>query len=103
MTRFERELEFVQCLANPMYLNYLAQSKVLEEEAFLEYLKYLEYWRAPEYTRLNVKVSRVPVLPVAAARASIQGATAASRVCGEVARGCGAGVARTSYHVILTA
>lgn len=32
----------------------LAQSKVLEEEAFLEYLKYLEYWRAPEYTRFIV-------------------------------------------------
>lgn len=46
--RWEVELEFVQSLANPMYVNYLAQSKYLVDEEFLRYLEYLEYWREPE-------------------------------------------------------
>jgi len=51
-TRFEVELEFVQCLANPYYLNYLAQSQYFENPAFIAYLEYLEYFRRPEYTKL---------------------------------------------------
>ncbi|WIA10931.1 hypothetical protein OEZ85_011096 [Tetradesmus obliquus] len=47
--RFVLELEFIQCLANPHYLNWLAQNKYLEDKAFLNYLKYLEYWRQPQY------------------------------------------------------
>ncbi|KAF6252762.1 mediator of RNA polymerase II transcription subunit 31-like protein [Scenedesmus sp. NREL 46B-D3] len=47
--RFILELEFIQCLANPHYLNWLAQNKYLEDKAFLNYLKYLEYWRQPQY------------------------------------------------------
>jgi mediator of RNA polymerase II transcription subunit 31 len=27
----------------------LAQNKYLEDKAFLNYLKYLEYWRQPQY------------------------------------------------------
>ncbi|KAK6343219.1 suppressor of hpr1 [Orbilia blumenaviensis] len=50
-TRFEIELEFVQCLANPFYLNYLAQGKYLQDEAFLQYLEYLDYWRQPDYVK----------------------------------------------------
>ncbi|KAK6525544.1 suppressor of hpr1 [Arthrobotrys megalospora] len=52
--RFEIELEFVQCLANPFYLNYLAQSKYLQDEAFLQYLEYLDYWRQPEYVKFLI-------------------------------------------------
>jgi len=44
-TRWEVELEFVQGLANPMYVHFLAQQKYLENEDFLRYLEYLEYWR----------------------------------------------------------
>lgn len=44
------ELEFIQCLSNPHYLNWLAQNRTLEEPAFVNYLKYLEYWRKPEYS-----------------------------------------------------
>jgi mediator of RNA polymerase II transcription subunit 31 len=29
----------------------LAQNKYFEDKAFLNYLKYLEYWRRPEYAK----------------------------------------------------
>ncbi|KAF8543968.1 SOH1-domain-containing protein [Trichophaea hybrida] len=51
-TRLEVELEFVQCLANPFYLNYLAHTKVLDDERFIKYIEYLEYFREPEYSKL---------------------------------------------------
>ncbi|EEB09442.1 mediator complex subunit Med31 [Schizosaccharomyces japonicus yFS275] len=53
-TRFEIELEFVQMLSNPWYLNYLAQHKFFEDETFLAYLEYLDYWREPEYTKFLI-------------------------------------------------
>ncbi|ESO07080.1 hypothetical protein HELRODRAFT_105060 [Helobdella robusta] len=49
--RFQVELEFVQCLANPNYLNYLAQRGNFKEPTFINYLKYLLYWREPEYAK----------------------------------------------------
>jgi len=51
--RFILDLEFVQCLANPMYLKFLAQhrNKYFKEEAFIQYLRYLLYWKQPEYAR----------------------------------------------------
>ncbi|GMK59189.1 hypothetical protein CspeluHIS016_0702040 [Cutaneotrichosporon spelunceum] len=54
LERFQAELEFVQCLANPLYLHELHVQKYFEDPAFLEYLKYLEYWRKPEYVRFIV-------------------------------------------------
>ncbi|CAG8724721.1 9934_t:CDS:2 [Cetraspora pellucida] len=36
--RFQIELEFVQCLANPWYLNNLAQRGFFQDPAFLNYL-----------------------------------------------------------------
>lgn len=50
-TRFQIELEFVQCLANPNYLNFLAQRKYLQMPNFVAYLRYLQYWRQPEYAQ----------------------------------------------------
>lgn len=50
-TRFQIELEFVQCLANPNYLNFLAQRKYLQMPKFIAYLRYLQYWRQPEYAK----------------------------------------------------
>ena len=41
--RFQIELEFVQLLANPNYLNYLAQRGYFRQDSFLNYLKYLTY------------------------------------------------------------
>ncbi|AFN84002.1 Rad5p-binding protein [Encephalitozoon romaleae SJ-2008] len=50
-SRFERELEFVQLLCNPEYLRWLAHEGYFESEEFRSYLRYLEYWRRPEYSR----------------------------------------------------
>ncbi|KAK8586564.1 hypothetical protein V6N13_010153 [Hibiscus sabdariffa] len=53
--RFLLELEFVQCLANPTYIHYLAQNRYFEDEAFIGYLKYLQYWQRPEYIKFIIK------------------------------------------------
>lgn len=55
--RFQIELEFVQCLANPSYLNFLAQRGFFKEPSFVNYLKYLQYWKEPAY----VKFVKYPV------------------------------------------
>jgi len=52
--RFESELEFVQALANPKYLHYLAQRLILQDDAFIAYLKYLLYWKQPRYSQFIV-------------------------------------------------
>ncbi|KAK0135558.1 Mediator of RNA polymerase II transcription subunit 31 [Merluccius polli] len=49
--RFQSELEFIQCLANPNYLNFLAQRGYLREKPFVNYLKYLLYWKEPDYAK----------------------------------------------------
>ncbi|GAB6030210.1 Mediator of RNA polymerase II transcription subunit 31 [Chamberlinius hualienensis] len=49
--RFQIELEFIQCLANPNYLNFLAQRGYFEKQNFVNYLKYLQYWKEPEYAK----------------------------------------------------
>merc|ERR1712093_636336 len=49
--RFETDLEFIQCLANPFYLQTLAQQAVLSDPSFLAYLSYLEYFRQPSFSK----------------------------------------------------
>ena len=49
--RFEVELEFVQCLSNPHYLNFLAQHGYFDDESFVNYLKYLLYWKEAKYAK----------------------------------------------------
>lgn len=49
--RFEVELEFVQCLSNPHYLNFLAQRGYFDDSAFVNYLNYLVYWKEPQYAK----------------------------------------------------
>lgn len=49
--RFELELEFVQSLANPYYLHSLAQQGILSQPAFINFLKYLLYWKEKDYAR----------------------------------------------------
>ncbi|VDQ00399.1 unnamed protein product [Trichobilharzia regenti] len=49
--RFQIELEFVQCLANPNYLNFLAQQGWFEKPNFIKYLSYLQYWKEPAYSK----------------------------------------------------
>ncbi|KAI7152758.1 hypothetical protein KC349_g8778, partial [Hortaea werneckii] len=50
-SRFELELEFVQALSNPLYVHYLATQKLFEDDAFVRYLDYLQYFREPKYMR----------------------------------------------------
>lgn len=73
--RFQVELEFIQCLANPNYLHckhtrkmdgvdlfilkyfcfpsqtVIAQRGYFKDQTFINYLKYLTYWKEPEYAR----------------------------------------------------
>eukprot|EP00919_Chromeraceae_sp_WS-2016_P010264 GHVR01024078.1.p1 GENE.GHVR01024078.1~~GHVR01024078.1.p1 ORF type:complete len:148 (+),score=31.16 GHVR01024078.1:41-484(+) len=51
LSRFEQELEFVQCLANPSYLQWLGEQKYLEHPDFVRYLEYLLYWKQPKYSK----------------------------------------------------
>ncbi|CAL8470180.1 g9722 [Coccomyxa elongata] len=48
--RFELELEFINSLANPAYLQWLAQTYG-NDASFIDYLQYLEYWRRPQYAK----------------------------------------------------
>ncbi|KAF1996545.1 SOH1-domain-containing protein [Amniculicola lignicola CBS 123094] len=50
-SRFELELEFVQCLANSVYLNYLAVQKTFDKPEFVAYLAYLQYFKQPKYAK----------------------------------------------------
>lgn len=59
--RFELELEFVQSLASPAYLHYLATNPSsddhnwLDDPEFLEFLRYLlKTWSRPEYNQYLV-------------------------------------------------
>ncbi|KAG0268751.1 hypothetical protein DFQ27_005831 [Actinomortierella ambigua] len=54
LKRFQIELEFVQCLANPWYLHNLAQQRYFDDEAFLNYIDYLQYFRRPEYAKFII-------------------------------------------------
>jgi mediator of RNA polymerase II transcription subunit 31 len=49
--RFELELEFVQSLANPFYIHSLAQQNILEQPTFINFLKYLLYFKEKDYAR----------------------------------------------------
>lgn len=53
-TRWEIELEFVQSLANTQYLSYLAQQGYFKDECFVNYLRYLTYWKDPKYSKFIV-------------------------------------------------
>ncbi|CAM9575340.1 unnamed protein product [Ectocarpus fasciculatus] len=50
-TRFEMELELMNCLASPEYLHYLAQSGYLDDRGFIRFLEYLQYFKRPEYAK----------------------------------------------------
>ncbi|WRT68144.1 uncharacterized protein IL334_005119 [Kwoniella shivajii] len=54
LVRFQAELEFVQCLSHPQYLHSLSTQGYLTKPSFINYLKYLEYWREPEYVKFIV-------------------------------------------------
>ena len=41
--RVEEDMEFIQLLSNPEYIQFLIENKYFDDENFLYYLKYLEY------------------------------------------------------------
>eukprot|EP00465_Bigelowiella_longifila_P006673 CAMPEP_0185263556 /NCGR_PEP_ID=MMETSP1359-20130426/15292_1 /TAXON_ID=552665 /ORGANISM="Bigelowiella longifila, Strain CCMP242" /LENGTH=179 /DNA_ID=CAMNT_0027851167 /DNA_START=120 /DNA_END=659 /DNA_ORIENTATION=+ len=49
--RFLLELEFVELLASPLYLERLAKLKYFSDPRFIRYLEYLNYWRKPQYIK----------------------------------------------------
>ena len=58
--RFVQDLEFVQCLCNPFYLQciiyniYILDLSVngyFQEKTFINYLSYLQYFKKPEYLK----------------------------------------------------
>lgn len=49
--RFTLELEFIELLSNPYYVQYLVQSQYnyMTDQRFVTYLQYLLYWTTPQY------------------------------------------------------
>jgi mediator of RNA polymerase II transcription subunit 31 len=43
--------QFVQLISNPWYLNHLASQNLLENQSFISYLAYLQYWKEPQYAQ----------------------------------------------------
>lgn len=54
LTKFEKELEFVQLLCNPYYLQYLYQKRYFEDPEFRRFLRYLEYWKEKPYSNFLI-------------------------------------------------
>lgn len=52
--QFAQDLEFVQLLANPNYLQYLSNSGYFDDPKFLNYLDYLSYFKEPEFLKFIV-------------------------------------------------
>lgn len=51
LLKFVKDIEFVQLLCNPNYLQYLSISGYLEDKDFLKYLEYLNYLKKPEFIK----------------------------------------------------
>ena len=62
MTIFEKELEFVQLLCNPEYLRWLYNEKYFDQTEFIEYLKYLCYFKNPKYASFLLYPQSVVIL-----------------------------------------
>ena len=57
--------QFVQSLSNPYYLHHLCVQKYFEDDAFVEWCKYLKYFSQPEYLPFLSYVSQSRVCIVA--------------------------------------
>ncbi|EJW03888.1 hypothetical protein EDEG_01816 [Edhazardia aedis USNM 41457] len=47
--RFQKELEFLQLLCNPQYLQHLYNNNFFKNEDFIKFLEYLKYWKMEPY------------------------------------------------------
>jgi mediator of RNA polymerase II transcription subunit 31 len=54
--------QFLQCLANPLYLSELGAQGYFDKPEFLNYLKYLEYWRQDGYVQYIRYAVSVPFI-----------------------------------------
>lgn len=61
-TLFEKELEFVQLLCNPEYLRWLYREGYFARDDFKGYLRYLLYFKTPEYSKFLVYPQCIPIL-----------------------------------------
>jgi len=55
--------QFVQSLSNPYYLHHLCVQKYFEDDAFVEWCKYLKYFSQPEYLPFLSYVSQITCVP----------------------------------------
>ncbi|KAF4716464.1 Mediator of RNA polymerase II transcription subunit 31 [Perkinsus olseni] len=62
--RLLNDAEFAQCLLNVDYVMWLASEGYFEDEAFLNYLKYLEYLRGAPYFHLLVYPSSMDMIRI---------------------------------------
>lgn len=74
--RFAMELEFVQMLANPGYVQWLSQEGYLSNAPFLRYLDYLSYWREPQCARHLLYPAALTVLELLQKDAEFRAAAA---------------------------
>lgn len=61
---FEKDLEFIQLLCNPEYLKWLHNEKYFEMQSFRDYLKYLEYFKSPEYSKFLIYPQCIAILEI---------------------------------------
>lgn len=61
---FEKELEFVQLLCNPEYIRWLYNNNYFTNQSFLDYLKYLLYFKDYKYGRFLVYPQSVAILEI---------------------------------------
>ena len=52
LLRLQYDYDFIQGLVAPDYVKYLSRKGYLRDQAFLNYLRYLQYWRKPEFLKL---------------------------------------------------
>lgn len=62
--RFRAELEFIQSLSNPLYLRHLALEQYHKQESFMNYMKYLQYFRSPPYRKYLTYPNSLHILPL---------------------------------------
>lgn len=62
LSKFEKELEFVQMLCNPYYLQYLYKNNYFSDPKFKSFLKYLEYWKTYPYRNFLIYPQALAIL-----------------------------------------
>ena len=50
--RLQYDYDFIQGLVSSDYIKYLSRKGYLRDQAFLNYLRYLRYWKQPEFSKL---------------------------------------------------